>query len=155
TEASEHDQFALLSARGEELEYRAGDLKEALGIYREILARVGNPRLRAMAESYIGRVQLKSGDPAGALRTFHGLLKRYPNERDLNRMYLRFLAQYQIAVALEGQLRYRDALDALLELNRDLIARSDAITQAQYTYFSDLVQALASQILSLPDLPDR
>src|SRR5262249_29384889 len=88
-------------------------------------------------------------------RTFHGLLKRYPNERDLNRMYLRFLAQYQIAVALEGQLRYRDALDALLELNRDLIARSDAITQAQYTYFSDLVQALASQILSLPDLPDR
>src|SRR5262245_23439456 len=30
TEASEHDQFALLAARGEELEYRAGDLKGAL-----------------------------------------------------------------------------------------------------------------------------
>jgi signal transduction histidine kinase len=155
TEASEHDEFAALAARGEELEYRSGDLKGALAAYREILAHVGNPRLRAMAESYIGRVQLKTGDPAGALRTFRGLLRRYPNERDLNRMYLRFLAQYQIAIALEGQLRYREALDALLELNRDLLSRSDAITQAQYAYFSDLVQTLAPQILSRPDLQDR
>jgi signal transduction histidine kinase len=155
TEASEHDTFALISARGEELEYRAGDLRGALSVYREILTQVENPRLRAMAESYIGRVQLKAGDMAGALRTFHGLLRRYPNERDLNRMYLRFLAQYQIAVALEGQLRHRDALDGLLELNRDLLARSDAITQTQYAYFSDLVQTLAFQIMSRPDLQDR
>jgi len=155
TEASEHDQFALLSARGEELEYRVGDLKGALNVYREIPTLVVNPRLRAMAESYIGRVQLKAGDMAGALRTYHGLLRRYPNERDLNRMYLRFLAQYQISVALEGQLRHRDALDGLLELNRDLLARSDAITQSQYAYFSDLVQTLASQIMSRPDLQDR
>jgi signal transduction histidine kinase len=155
TEASEHDEFAALAARGEELEYRSGDLKGALATYREILAHVGNPRLRAMAESYIGRVQLKAGDPEGALRTFRGLLRRYPNERDLNRMYLRFLAQYQIAVALEGQLRYREALDALLELNRDLLSRSDAITQAQYAYFSDLVQTQAPQILGRPDLQDR
>jgi len=155
TEASEHDQFMLLSARGEELEYRSGDLKAALAAYEEILFKVENPRLRAMAESYIGRVQLKAGDPTGALRTFRGLIRRYPNERDLNRMYLRFLAQYQIAVALESLQRYPEALDALLELNRDLLARSDAITQAQYSYFSDLIQTLAPQILVRPELQDK
>lgn len=153
-EAREHDDFVLLAARGEELEYRAGDLKAALGVYREILSRVENPRLRAMAESYIGRVQLKDGDPSEALKTFRVLLRRYPNERDLNRMSLRFLAQYQIAVALEGLQRYPEALDALLELNRDLLGRSDAITQAQYSYFSDLIQTLAPQILGRPDLQE-
>src|SRR5262245_29206164 len=152
---SEHDRFARLAARGEELEYRLGDLKAALVAYREIQGRVENPRLRAMAESYIGRVQLKDGDPAGALRTFQGLLRRYPNERDLNRMYLRFLAQYQIAASLEDLRRYPEALDALLELNRDLLGRSDAITQAQYAYFSGLVQTLAPQIVSRLELRDR
>ena len=154
-EAREHDEFTVLAAQGEELEYRTGNLKGAMAAYREILARVQNPRLRAMADSYIGRVQLKDGDPAAAIRTYRGLLRRYPNERDLDRMYLRFLAQYQIAVSLEGMERYPDALDALLELNRDLLARSDAITQAQYSYFSNLVQTLAPQILNRPELQDR
>jgi signal transduction histidine kinase len=155
TEASEHDLFTVLSARGEELEYRTGNLKGALLAYQEILARVENPRLRAMAESYVGRVQLKAGDPAGALHTFRDLMRRYPNERDLNRMYLRFLAQYQIAASLEALQRYPEALEALLELNRDLLARSDAITQAQYSYFSDLIQSLTPQILARPELRDR
>ncbi len=155
TAKSEHDEFAGLAARGEELEYQAGDLKAALAVYREILRRVESPRLRAMAESYVGRVQLKANDPTGALRTFRGLLRRYPNERDLNRMYLRFLAQYQIAVSLEELWRHPEALDVLLELNRDLIGRSDAITQAQYAYFSDLIKTTAPPIVNRLDQPDR
>ncbi len=154
-QAREHEIFSRLAARGEELEYRAGDPKAAIAAYREILSRVEHPRLKAMAESYIGRVLLKEGDPAGALSTFRRLLERYPDERDLNRMYLRFLAQYQIAVSLDGLRRYPEALDALLELNRDLIRRSDAITRAQYAYFSDLIQTLSPQILSIPGLRDR
>lgn len=154
-QAREHDLFSRLAARGEELEYRTGDPKGAISAYREILSRVEHPRLKAMAESYIGRVQLKGGDPAGALTTFRRLLAVYPDERDLNRMYLRFLAQYQIAVSLEGLRRYPEALDALLELNRDLLKRSDAITRAQYSYFSDLIQTLAPQILGMPGLRDR
>ena len=154
-EGSQHDQFTRLVARGEELEYRAGDLKAALAVYREILDRVESPRLRAMAESYIGRVQLKADDPARALGTFRDLILRYPNERDLNRMYLRFLAQYQVAVSLESLQRLPEALQALLELNRDLLSRSDAITAAQYTYFSGLVQTLAPQIVSRLEPRDR
>ena len=153
--ALEHEVFTRLAARGEELEYKSGNPRAALDAYREILARVDSPRLRAMAESYIGRVQLKAGDAAGALSTYRLLLSAYPHERDLNRMYLRFLAQYQIAVSLHDLRRYPEALDALLELNRDLLKRSDVITRAQYSYFSDLIQALAPQILAMPGLKDH
>jgi signal transduction histidine kinase len=145
-EGPEHDLFVRLAARGEDLEYRADDLAGAMAAYREILSRVQSPRLRAMAESYVGRAQLKAGDASGALITFRRLLTRYPEARDLNRMYLRFLAQYEIAAALESLRRYPQALDALLELNRDLVRRSDAITTMQYSYFSDLIQTLAPQL---------
>jgi len=154
-EVREHDLFSLLAARGEELEYRTGDLKGAIAAYREIVSKVRNPRLVAIAESYVGRAQLKNGDASGALSTFHGLLERHPDVRDLNRMYLRFLAQYEIAAALESLHRTRQALEVLLELNRDLLRRSDAITTMQYSYFSDLIQVLAPQLLSEPGLRDR
>ena len=155
SDPAEHDLFTRLVSRGEHLEYRAGDLKGALESYREIIARVESPRLEAMALSYIGRIQLKAGDPEGALRTWRHLLDAHPNERDMNRMYLRFLAQYQIAVALDELRRYPEALDALLELNRDLLKRSDAITRAQYSYFSDLIRSLAPRILERPGVSDK
>jgi signal transduction histidine kinase len=143
----EHEPFARLVARGEELEYGPGDFKGAIAAYREILAQVENPRLRAVAESHVGRAQLKDRDWAGALATYRRLLEIYPDERDLDRMYLRFLAQYQIAVALDGLGRHGEALDALLELDRDLRRRSDAITTTQYSYYEGLIQALAPRLL--------
>lgn len=153
--APEHEPFARLVARGEDLEYGTGDMKAAIAAYREITAQVENPRLRAVAESFIGRAQLKDSDWAGALATFRRLLERYPEVRDLNRMYLRFLAQYQIAVALQGLKRNPEALDALLELNRDLLRRSDAITTMQYSYYADLIQSLLPQILNASGVPGR
>ena len=150
----QHGLFARLVARGEEMEYGQGDPAAAIAAYREILSQVDNPRLQAMAESYIGRAQLKGGDFAAALSTFRHLLERYPEARDLNRMYLRFLAQYQMAVALEGLRRYPEALDALLELNRDVLRRSGAITTTQYSYYSDLIHQLSPRLLSAPGLRD-
>jgi len=145
--AAEHEPFARLVSRGEELEYNAADFAGAIAAYREILVEVRNPRLRAMAESYVGRAQLKARDWSEALVTFRALLERYPEVRDLDRMYLRFLAQYQIAVALHGLGRDPEALDALLELNADLLRRSDAITTTQYSYYADLIQGILPQLL--------
>ena len=151
----EHDLFNRLVARGEELEYRVGDLSAAIGAYQEIIDQTSSPRLRAMAEGYIGRTQLKNGDRAAALSTFRRLLELYPEARDQNRMYLRFLAQYQIAVALEGLDRDREALDALLELNEDLLKRSDAINTTQYSYYSDLIQTMSPRLLTTLRPADR
>ncbi len=155
TRPREHELFSRLVARGEALEYASGDLRAAIAAYREILSHVENPRLRAMAESYIGRAQLKHGDTAEALSTFRHVLERYPDVRDENRMYLRFLAQYQMAVALEGLRRLPQALDVLLELAQDLLRRSDAITSSQYAYYSDLIRSLAPRLLSQPGLQGR
>ncbi len=154
-QVQEHDIFSRLTARGEEQEYRTGDLPGAIRSYRSILDQVSSPQLRGMAESCIGRVQIKEGKPAAALETFRNVLQRYPEVRDLNRMYLRFLAQYQIAISLEALGRYREALETLLDLNRDLLRRSDAINATQYSYYYDLIQTLTPQLLAKPGLANR
>jgi len=150
----EHEIFNELVNRGEDLEYRAYELDGALASYREVLAKVKTPQLRAMAESYIGRVLQKKGEWGAALATFENLLAAYPEIRDLRKTYLRFVAQYQIAVCQESLERDQQAVATLLGLNRDLLERSDVINTVQYSYFLGLIQNLAPRILASPRLTE-
>jgi len=150
----EHEIFDELVNRGEDLEYRAYDLDGALASYREILSKVATAQLRAMAESYSGRVLQKKGEWNAALTTFEKLLAGYPEMRDLNKTCLRFLAQYQIAVCLESLERDQQAVATLLDLNRDLLERSDAINAVQYSYFLGLIQNLMPRLLASPNLTE-
>jgi signal transduction histidine kinase len=150
----EYEIFNELANRGEELEYRAYDLDDAIAAYRQILTQVERTQFHAIAESYIGRALMKKGDWEQALSTFQNLLAAYPEVRDLNKMYLRFLAQYQIAVCLDNLDRDPEALAVLLRLNKDLLERSDTINSLQYSFFFDQIQILAERLLSSPNLPD-
>ena len=151
----ERDLFDRLMARGEELEYLTHDSGGAIAAYRDALDRVTSDELRSMFESAIGRAQMKAGDWPGAVATYRGVLARYPEVRDLDKMVVRFLAQYQIAAALGEMGRVPEALAALLALNEDLLARSDEITAVQYSYYSDLIQTQSLRLLSAPNLRDR
>ncbi|MCI0693253.1 ATP-binding protein [candidate division KSB1 bacterium] len=151
----EHEIFNTLVTRGEELEYLTYDLIGAIAAYREILSSVSSPQLRGMAESYIGRAQMKQGDWTTALSTFQNLLANYPEVRDLNKMYLRFLAQYQIAVALDNLERDQEAVEVLFRFNQDLLERSDVISPLQYSFFLDQIRNLAPRLLVSRQLPDR
>src|SRR5262245_51476289 len=148
----EHEAFNKLVTRGEELEYLAHDLNGAIAAYREILSVMSNPQLRGIAESYIGRAFIKQGEWTAALTTFQNLLANYPEIRDQNKMYLRFPAQYQIAVALENLGRDQEAVEALFRFNRDLLERSDVISPLQYSFFVDQIRNLAPRLLSAPEL---
>jgi signal transduction histidine kinase len=148
----EHEIFDNLLAHGEELEYRVNDPDGALAAYRKIPATVSNRRLWAVAESYIGRALMKKGDWDRALATFQSLLAKHPEERDQNGMYLRFLAQYQIAVCLDNLDRDQEAIERLLHLNQDLLERSDAINALQYSFFVEQIRSLAPRLLSSPRL---
>ena len=150
----EHAVFEKLSSTGEEYEYGSFELDRAIACYQEILSEVTHPQLRAMAESAIGRALIKKGDYSQALATFQNLLVQYPEARDLNKMYVRFLAQYQIAVCLENLEKDQQALEALLRLNQDLFDRSDAINTLQYSYFLDQIRSLAARLLASPKLSD-
>jgi signal transduction histidine kinase/predicted negative regulator of RcsB-dependent stress response len=149
----EHEAFNKLVTRGEELEYHANDLNGAIAAYREVLSSVCNRQLRGMAESYIGRALMKQGEWTAALATFQNVLANYPEVRDLNKMYLRFPAQYQIAVALENLGRDREAVETLFRFNQDLLERSDVISPLQYSFFEDQIRNLAPRLLSSPELP--
>jgi signal transduction histidine kinase len=150
----EHEIFEKLMARGEESEYRLYDLDGAIAAYREILSSVSSPQLRGMAESYIGRAIMKKADWNAALATFQKLLAEYPELRDLNNMYLRFVAQYQIAICLENLGRDEEAIETLLRLHQDLLERSDLISAEQYSYFLEQLRALTPRLLSSPKLAD-
>ena len=148
----EHELFNQLVTRGEELEYLSYDLKGAIATYREIAAQVTSPQLRAMAESYVGRALMKQGEWTEALTTFQDLLVKYPEMRDLNKMYLRFPAQYQIAVALDNLERDQEAVETLFRFNQDLLERSDVISPLQYSFFLDQIRNLAPRLLASPEL---
>lgn len=148
----EHELFNRLVTRGEELEYLSYDLKGAIATYREIAAQVTSPQLRAMAESYVGRALMKQGEWTEALTTFQDLLVKYPEMRDLNKMYLRFPAQYQIAVALDNLERDQEAVETLFRFNQDLLERSDVISPLQYSFFLDQIRNLAPRLLASPEL---
>jgi signal transduction histidine kinase len=151
----EHGIFNTLVTRGEEREYLTYDLNGAIAAYREILSRVSSPQLRGMAESYIGRARMKQGDWTTALATFQNVLTSYPEVRDLNKMYLRFLAQYQIAVALDNLERDQEAVEVLFRFNQDLLERSDVISSMQYSFFLDQIRNLAPRLLVSRQLPGR
>lgn len=148
----EHELFNRLVTRGEELEYLSYDLKGAIATYREIAAQVTSSQLRAMAESYVGRALMKQGEWTEAVTTFQDLLVKYPEMRDLNKMYLRFPAQYQIAVALDNLERDQEAVETLFRFNQDLLERSDVISPLQYSFFLDQIRNLAPRLLASPEL---
>lgn len=151
----EREMFEALTSKGEEFEYVSRDYTRAIAAYRDAMDHVHSDELRSMFETAIGRVQLKSGDPESALETYRHVLARYPEVRDLDRMVVRFLAQYQIAAALGEMGREQQALDTLLALNQDLIGRSGEITALQYAYYSDLIHGLSQRLMSTRGLPDQ
>jgi len=150
--AREYDLYVELAADGEELEYRATDLAGAIAVYQRILAETSSPQLHAMAYRLIGRAQTKKGDWQSALFTYEKLLQDYPEVRDLNRMYLRFLAQYQIAVCLRHLNRSQEAITALVRMNKDLLERSDTMNLLQYSHFRNWIETLLPEILASPRL---
>ena len=150
----EYKVFTKLVAEGEELEYIVYDLEKAIASYQQVVTQVANPQLCAMALSYIGRAQMKKSDWTTAQKTFQTLLLRYPEVRDLNKMYLRFPARYQIAVCLDNLGQDLKAVEILLHLNKELLKRSDAINQLQYSYFLNLIRNLTSRLLSSSGIAD-
>jgi signal transduction histidine kinase len=152
--ADEYELYNELANRGEKLEYRTKDFDGAIVVYRQILAKTSSPRLRAMALSLIGRAQTKKADWEAALQTYQSLLHDYPEERDLNKMSLRLLAQYQIAVCLESLDRHQEAIEMLLRMNKDLLERSDTINMLQYFLFQEWIKTLLPEVLSEPDVSD-
>jgi tetratricopeptide (TPR) repeat protein len=152
---SERETFDALMSEGEEFEYVSHQYGRAIAAYRDAMRQVRSDEIRSMFETAIGRAQLKAGDREGAIETYRNVLAKYPEVRDLDRMVVRFLAQYQIAAALGELDRDGEALDTLLTLNRDLLARSGEITALQYAYYSDLIHGLSARLLSTRGLPGR
>jgi signal transduction histidine kinase len=151
----EHEIFGQLVSRGEEHEYAQNDFAGAIRVYREALHAVVDPSLRAVAEGHVGRALMKQGEWNEALATFQRQLEAYPEARDLNGLQLRFLAQYQIASALDNLNEDQKAVEALLRLNQDLLERSDAVNALQYSYFLEQTQTLARRLLTSSHLPNR
>lgn len=150
TLAREYELYNDLLSHGEGLEYRAHDLDGAIAIYKRLLAETSSPQIHAMAYSLLGRAQTKKADWETALKTYEFLLRHYPEVRDLNKMYLRFLAQYQIAVCLDHLGRRKEALKALLRMNEDLLERSDRINKLQYAQFCEWIAKLRPKLLLAP-----
>jgi len=152
--AREYETFNQLKEEGEEYEYQKYYLDAAIRTYRKIYSSMTSPQLQAMALSFVGRAYMKKAEWRTAIEIFNELLHKYPEVRDVNNMYLRFLAQYQIAEAYSNLDRDEQAIRTLLRLNRDLFERSDVISDNQYRYFLELIRALGLRVLASQNVAD-
>jgi signal transduction histidine kinase len=74
------------------------------------------------------------------------VLTQYPEALDLDNQPLRFLAQLYAARALEGKLQPDLAATALLELETDLVAHSDEISEPQFQFFAERLDAALTRL---------
>jgi signal transduction histidine kinase len=131
--------FLDLRARAEAEEFDRGDAVAAAAGYREILARVENPRLRAIAAADLARALLRAGRSDEALGAARRLLSEFPTALDLDNQPLRLVARWQIARALEERGDAAGAAAAFSELEADLVQHADALASTQYEYFAERV----------------
>jgi signal transduction histidine kinase len=153
-DAAEAERLRGLLAAGEAGELDTGDTGEALRAYRSLLARAATPNLRAIAHAGIGRVQLQRGDPDAAIRTFEGLLRLYPDARDLDNQPLRVHAQLGIARALESSGEPLKAARTLTTLYADLARHSDEIGGLQYEILVERIERQMARIVPRPVPPE-
>lgn len=137
--------YRELSARGESAEFDGDSPAAALAAYDEILQRVRNPRLRAMAFASLGRVHMRRGDFGAAREAYARILREYPEARDFDNQPLRFLAALQRARALAAE-QDTSAATALVELMADLGRHSDELAGPQYDLF---VESIETQLAAL------
>jgi signal transduction histidine kinase/predicted negative regulator of RcsB-dependent stress response len=142
--------FEKYTEKGENLEYYDSDLAGALTVYRRVFRTVRDRQLQGVTKSYIGRVLMKQGNWDDALRQLRELLRDYSDVRDLNGMLLSLWAEYQIVICLESLGSDQEAIEALLQLNRNLLEQSDAINTVQYSNFIDEINSQLPRLFSSP-----
>lgn len=132
--------FKNLSDKAEALEFKSEKPDQALEIYRQISREFPVPQLQAIAINEIARIYMFKEEWQTAYKNYQRIVRKYPQERDLNNLHLRFYAQFQCAGVLEKLSRHDQAMNALLALYRDLLDHSDEINREQYEFFVERIQ---------------
>lgn len=143
--AAEARLYDELAARGEAAEFDGDDPAEARAAYEEILRRVRNPRLRAMALASLGRLHMRAGDWGAARQAYESLVREAPEARDFDNQPLRFVAALQIARA-RAAAGDTSAATVLVELMADLVAHSDELADTQYDLFLESIDTQLGQL---------
>lgn len=145
--------FQELSNKAENLEFEKEKPAQALDVYRQIVETIPIPRLQAIATMEIARIYMFKKEWQNAYNNYQQIVQKYPQQRDLNNLHLRFYAQFQCVVALENLGQLDRAMNALLALYQDLLDHSDEINREQYEFFLQQIhgsfESLESKFLVL------
>jgi len=133
--------FRELSDQAEDLEFKNEDPDQALNIYREIARTFPVPKLQAIAIREIARIYMFKTEWQQAYEHYQTIVQKYPGERDLNNLHLRFYARLQSVMALENLGQLDRAMSALLAFYQDLLDHSDEINREQYEFFVEQIQS--------------
>lgn len=140
--------FRQLTEQAEDLEFKENNPAAAIRIYQEIASTFPVPRLKAIALGEIARIYLFRAEWQTAYDYYSQIIEKYPQARDLHNLHLRFYAKYQRVVTLDNMNRRAEAMNALLELYRDLLDHSDEVNRTQYDFFVERIQKFFQRLIS-------
>jgi signal transduction histidine kinase/tetratricopeptide (TPR) repeat protein len=126
--------------RGEQLEFQYQDYKRALGVYRQALSATSEPQIQADLLRKIGRVQKKSRQFNEAIETYRTIADNHSQIQIMAGIPLGLAARMEIGslhAEMEDQTK---ALEAYMDLYRDLLNGSWALEKESYAFYSDRIQ---------------
>jgi signal transduction histidine kinase/tetratricopeptide (TPR) repeat protein len=129
-----------LLQRGEQLEFQNRDYKGALIVYGQALRATSDPRLQADLLRKMGRVQKKSRQFQEAIETYQTIADNYSQIQIMDVIPLGLVARMEIGslhVEAEDQSK---ALEAYMDLYRDLLNGKWELEKESYAFYSDRIQ---------------
>jgi len=140
--------FRQLTEQAEDLEFKENNPAGAIRIYQGIADTFPAPHLKAIALGEIARIYLFRAEWQIAHDYYGQIIENYPEARDLHNLHLRFYAKYQRVVTLDNMNRREEAMNALLELYRDLLNHSDEVNRTQYDFFVERIQEFFRRLIT-------
>jgi signal transduction histidine kinase len=132
--------------RGEQLEFQHQDYKRALGVYRQAFKATSMPKIQADLLNKIARVQKKSRQFKKAIETYQAIADNHSQIQIMEGIPLGLVSRMEIGslhVEMEDQ---TNALEAYMDLYRDLLNGSWALEKESYAFFSDRIQEFITGI---------
>ena len=137
-----------LLQQGERLEFQYRDYKRALGVYRQALSATSDPQIQADLWRKMGRVQKKSGQFKEAIETYQTIVDNHSQIQIMEGIPLGLAARMEIGSLHSEMEDQTKALEAYMELYRDLLNGSWALEKESYAFYSDRIQESITRIFA-------
>ena len=137
----------------ETAEFKTKNYPLAIETYQNLINRTSDKNSHAVLLNCIGRCYTKSGEPSRAIKAYHQILEKCPNERSPDGIPLGIIAQYQIGKICCDINKKKVGIQALFDLFTGLVESRWDLGKTQVQFYINQTEAMLTT--SLADIDNQ